>query len=44
MDVGVQYLSFKISYVKFPYLLSLNEYSTHYHEQCGGCLIEINQI
>ena len=29
MDVDVQYFTFKISYVRFPDLLSINEHFTH---------------
>ena len=36
MDVGVQYLTFKIFYVKFPDKLLIDKHSTHNIEQFGG--------
>ena len=44
MDVGVQYLTFKISYVKFPDELSIDEHCTHNNEKYGGCFNKIYQI
>ena len=44
MDIGVQYLTFKISYVRFPDQLSINEYYSHYNEKISGGLIKISQI
>ena len=42
VDVGDKYLTFKITNVKF--ILPINDYSIHYNEQFGGCLIKIKQI
>ena len=44
MDVGIQYLTFKICYVRFPDKLSMGEHCTHNNEQFGDCLIKIKQI
>ena len=44
LDVGVQYLTFKISYFRFPVSIVLDKHFTHNNEQFGGCLIKIKQI
>ena len=44
MDLAHEYLTFKLSYAKFPVMLPINEYSPHNNEQFGGCLIKIKQI
>ena len=44
MNVGFQYLTFNISYVRFPDKLSIDEHSTHTNGQFGGCFIKIKQI
>ena len=44
VDFAPQYLIFKISYDKFPFLSSKDKDSTHNCEQFSGYFIEIKQI
>ena len=44
IDLVPQYLTFKISYVKFSICLSINKHFTHKNGQFGVCLIKIKQI
>ena len=44
IDLVPQYLTFRLSYVKFPICLSINEHSTHNNGQFDGCLIKIKLI
>ena len=44
VDLLHEYLTFKVSYVKFPVILPINECSPHNNEQFSGCLIKIKQI
>ena len=44
MEFAPQYLTFKISYTKFPVKLSIAEHSTHNNGQFGGYLVKIKQI
>ena len=41
MDLVPQYLSFKISYVTYPVLLSTDDHSTQNNRQTCGCRIQI---
>ena len=41
VEFAPQYLTFKVSFIKFSNELSMEEHTTHYHEQFGGCLIKI---
>ena len=44
MELLLEYITFKVSYAKFPVMLHINEYFTHYNEEIGGFLIKIKQI
>ena len=44
VDFFHEYLTFKLSYAKFPVMLPIKEYSSHNNEQFGGGLIKIKQI
>ena len=44
VDLLHEYLTFKVSYAKFSVMLPINEHSSHYYEQFGGCSIKIKQI
>ena len=36
MEFAPQYLTFNVSYTKFPVKLSIDGHSTQNNEQCGG--------
>ena len=44
MDLLPKYITFKVSFVKFPVVLPINEHSPHNYEQFSGCLVKIKQI
>ena len=44
VDYVNEYLTCKISYERFPVILSMDDHSTHNIIQFGGCLIKIYQL
>ena len=44
VDFVPEFLTFNISFAKFPVFLSMDKHSTHNNEEFGGCLIKIYQI
>ena len=44
IDLVPQYITFRISYDRFPVSLFINKYTTYNNEQFGGCIIKIKHF